>query len=81
MRAGAPVIEIEFVFVVVAAPQGAGVAPNHSSPPETTSVASPPAVIEAVTALVPGVVRAGLGERRLGEAERHQRGQHRPDEQ
>jgi hypothetical protein len=49
------VIEIESVLVVVAASHGAGTAPNHSSPPTTTSVASASVSIEAVTTLVPAL--------------------------
>ena len=48
-----PVIVIESVLVVVAAPQGAGTAPNRSWPPETTSVACEPLATVAVTAFVP----------------------------
>ena len=49
----APAIAIESVLVVVAAPQGAGTAPNRSWPPETTSVACEPLATVAVTAFVP----------------------------
>ena len=40
------------MFVVVAAPHAAGVAPKWSAPPTTTSVASPPGSMVAVTAFV-----------------------------
>jgi hypothetical protein len=50
----APETWIEFVFVVVAAPHGAGVAPKSSSPVAATSrVAAEPVEIVAVTTRVP----------------------------
>jgi hypothetical protein len=47
-----PLIVIEFVLVVVAPEQGAGVSPNQSSPPTTTSVALDPDSTVAVTFFV-----------------------------
>ena len=51
----APWIEIESVFVVVAAPQATGVVPKWSAPPETTSVAVDPSATTAATDFVPAV--------------------------
>ena len=52
MAPAAPLTVIESVFATVAAPHAAGVSPNRISPPPTTRVACPPAVIVALTALV-----------------------------
>ena len=50
-----PVMEMESVLVVVAAPHAVGVAPKWSAPPTTTSVASPLRSMVAVTAFVPAL--------------------------
>ena len=50
----APSIEIESVFVVVAAPHAAGTRPKWSAPPETTSVAVEPSATTAVTDFATG---------------------------
>jgi hypothetical protein len=48
-----PEMEMESVFAVVAAPHAIGVAPKWSPPSTTTSVASSPASIVAVTVFAP----------------------------